>query len=185
MTRNRSISNRELAAQGVYMQKIESMSTDYLLIYQKETYKGDDILQKRPIIWSSLLAVATPYLRHTIFCIYDWNRKLTAQGVYMQKIESMSTHYLLIYHIWMSHVPHMNESCHTYEWVMSHIWMSPVPYMNETCLSDIFWYIKKRPIIWSSLLAIATPYLRHTIFCIYDTLSFDPIRPQKSKDSVS
>ena len=23
----------------------------------------------------------------------------------------------------MSHVTHMNESCHTYEWVMSHIWM--------------------------------------------------------------
>jgi len=26
----------------------------------------------------------------------------------------------------MSHVSHMNESCHTYEWVMSHIWMSHV-----------------------------------------------------------
>jgi len=24
-------------------------------------------------------------------------------------------------HIWMRHVPHMNESCPTYEWVMSHI----------------------------------------------------------------
>ena len=24
-------------------------------------------------------------------------------------------------HIWMSHVTHMNESCHTCEWVMSHI----------------------------------------------------------------
>ena len=23
-------------------------------------------------------------------------------------------------HIWMSHVPHMNESCRTYEWVMSY-----------------------------------------------------------------
>jgi hypothetical protein len=26
-------------------------------------------------------------------------------------------------HICMSHVTHMNESCHTYEWVISHIWM--------------------------------------------------------------
>jgi len=26
-------------------------------------------------------------------------------------------------HKWISHIPHMNESCHTYEWVMSHIWM--------------------------------------------------------------
>jgi len=26
-------------------------------------------------------------------------------------------------HMWMSHVTHVNESCHTYEWVMSHTWM--------------------------------------------------------------
>jgi len=36
-------------------------------------------------------------------------------------------------HIWMSHVAHMNESCHTYEWAMSHIWMSHVTHMNEPC----------------------------------------------------
>jgi len=28
-------------------------------------------------------------------------------------------------HIWMSHVTHLNESCHTHEWVMPHTWMSP------------------------------------------------------------
>ena len=34
----------------------------------------------------------------------------------------------------MSHVTHMNESCHTYEWVVSHIfWMSHVTHMNESC----------------------------------------------------
>ena len=33
----------------------------------------------------------------------------------------------------MSHVTHMNESCHTYEWVMSHIWMGHVTHMNESC----------------------------------------------------
>jgi len=36
-------------------------------------------------------------------------------------------------HVWMSHVAHMNESCHTYEWVMSRIWMSHVTHMNESC----------------------------------------------------
>jgi len=54
-------------------------------------------------------------------------------------------------HIWMSHVPHMNESCPTYECVMSsshmcrrslklilrgpvsHVWMSDVTRMNESC----------------------------------------------------
>jgi len=32
----------------------------------------------------------------------------------------------------MSHVTHMNESCHTYKSVMSHIWMSHVTHMNES-----------------------------------------------------
>jgi len=34
---------------------------------------------------------------------------------------------------WMSHVTHMNESCHTYEWVMSHIWMSHVTQVVDSC----------------------------------------------------
>ena len=33
----------------------------------------------------------------------------------------------------MSHVTHINESCHTYKRVMSHIWMSHVTRMNESC----------------------------------------------------
>ena len=36
-------------------------------------------------------------------------------------------------HIWMSHVTHMNESCHTCEWVMSHIWMTLLICMKEPC----------------------------------------------------
>ena len=32
-----------------------------------------------------------------------------------------SCHIWIMSHIWMSHVPRMNESCHLYEWVMSHI----------------------------------------------------------------
>jgi len=39
----------------------------------------------------------------------------------------------------MSHVTHMNESCHTYEWVMSHIWMSPVTHMNESWNDACVW----------------------------------------------
>jgi len=39
-------------------------------------------------------------------------------------------------HIWMSHVTHMNESCHTYEWVMSHIWMGHVTHTNESCHTE-------------------------------------------------
>jgi len=32
----------------------------------------------------------------------------------------------------MSHVTHMNESCHTYKWVTSHTWMSHVTHINES-----------------------------------------------------
>jgi len=46
-------------------------------------------------------------------------------------------------HIWestmshkrMSHVNHLNESCHTYEWVMSHMWISHNSVMSKTWLS--------------------------------------------------
>jgi len=37
--------------------------------------------------------------------------------------------------IWVSHVPHMSESCPSYEWVMSLIWVSHVPHMSESCPS--------------------------------------------------
>jgi len=35
----------------------------------------------------------------------------------------------------MSHVTHMNESCHTYEWVMSHVWMSHGTHINVSYFS--------------------------------------------------
>ena len=35
-------------------------------------------------------------------------------------------------HIWMSHVTHMNESCHTYQRVISQIWMSHDPHMHKS-----------------------------------------------------
>ena len=35
--------------------------------------------------------------------------------------------------IWMSHVTHMNESCHTYEWVMSYTWRNYIRDLKESC----------------------------------------------------
>jgi len=35
-------------------------------------------------------------------------------------------------HVCMSHVTHMNESCHTYAWVTSHVCMSHVTHMHES-----------------------------------------------------
>jgi len=36
------------------------------------------------------------------------------------------------YFWWISHVTHLNESCHTFEWVMPHTWMSHVTHLNES-----------------------------------------------------
>jgi len=36
-------------------------------------------------------------------------------------------------HTWMSHVTHINESCHTYEWPISHTW-EPVCPLNRVRL---------------------------------------------------
>ena len=47
--------------------------------------------------------------------------------------ESCHTCEWVMSHIWMSHVTHVNESCHICEWVMSHIWMSHVTHVNESC----------------------------------------------------
>jgi len=38
----------------------------------------------------------------------------------------------LLPHVEMSRVTHMNESWHTYEWVMAHIWMGHGTHMNES-----------------------------------------------------
>jgi len=46
--------------------------------------------------------------------------------------ESCHTYERVMSHIWTSHVTHMNESCHTFERVMSHIWMSHVTHMNTS-----------------------------------------------------
>ena len=47
--------------------------------------------------------------------------------------ESCHTYEWVMSHIQMSHVTHTNEPCHTYNWVMSHIWMSHVTHTNEPC----------------------------------------------------
>ena len=41
----------------------------------------------------------------------------------------------------MSHVTHMDESCHTYVWVMSHMWMGPVTHMDESCHTPFVWLL--------------------------------------------
>jgi len=41
-------------------------------LFGKETYKRDYILQKRPIIWSILLIVATPYLCVRLMILRVW-----------------------------------------------------------------------------------------------------------------
>jgi len=39
----------------------------------------------------------------------------------MSRVHMYVWHWWVMSHIWMSHVTHMNESCHKYQWVMPHI----------------------------------------------------------------
>jgi len=77
-------------------------------LFSKEPYKRDDILQKRPIVLSSLLIVATPY-------------------------EKVKSHVNGSCFIWASRVTfdcdmaHVNESRYTCKWAMFHA--------NESCLA--------------------------------------------------
>jgi len=57
---------------------------------------------------------------------------------------SCQTYECVMSHMWMSHVTHMNESCHAYEWivlynhtyecVMSHVCMRHITRVNISCL---------------------------------------------------
>jgi len=89
------------------------------------------IFRRRPTHYRALLREMTNKDKASYGSSPPCNAPVTYEGV-------MS-------HIWMSHVIHMNESCHTYEWVMPHIneschiWMVHatyewvVPHMNESC----------------------------------------------------
>jgi len=125
--------------------------------FAKEPYKRDDIVQKRPIIWSILLIVATPYhvkkshVTHSPLLIITehfashMNQSCHTCGrVTWHKNES--------YHVKKSHVTHsplliitehfashINQSWHTCKWVMSH---KIGTHVNESChtkLSHATW----------------------------------------------
>ena len=64
---------------------------------------------------------------------YEWFMSHIWMSHVTHMNESCHTYEWVMWHIWMSHVTHMNESCHTYKWVTSHIWMSYVTHMNESC----------------------------------------------------
>ena len=61
-------------------------------------------------------------------------------------------------HIWISHVTHMDESCHTYEWVMSHIWMSHVTQVDESS-HTYEWVIPTAYCMWSIISSFSNRYL--------------------------
>ena len=52
----------------IYMEWLRLVSSLKLYVsFAKEPYKKDEILQKRPIIWRSVLIIATPYVkRHRV-----------------------------------------------------------------------------------------------------------------------
>jgi len=114
--------------------------------FAKETYKRDDILQKRPIILSILLTVATPYVIyiarvketcHKYECgmsalatlrrvplgvmSYAWRKHVTYVHMYTYIYECI---YICIY------VTHWKEKSHTHQKKMSQIWTRYVTHMK-------------------------------------------------------
>ena len=85
--------------------------------------------------------------------------------------ESYHTFECVMSHVWMSHVTRLNESCHTYKWVLLHV------QHTQICGMGWLWLVgsiklqvsfakepykkhenlRKRPIILSILLTVATP----------------------------
>jgi len=50
----------------------------------------------------------------------------TSNGKQASISESCHTYEPVIFHVWISHVTHLNKSWSAYEWVVSHIWRSHV-----------------------------------------------------------
>ena len=72
-------------------------------------------------------------VNETALCMYEWVMSHIWMSHVTHMNESCHTYEWVMSHIWMSHVTHRNESSHTYEWVMSHICISHVTHMNESC----------------------------------------------------
>jgi len=64
-------------------------------------------------------------MSHICTHIHEGSRKKVSNMWLIHMCDSFIcvTHAWVMSHIGMSHVTHVNESCHTYEWVMSHILM--------------------------------------------------------------
>ena len=85
-------------------------SLKFQVSFAKEPYTRDNILQKRPIIWWSLL-IEPPHMRISAFQPWECD---------------------LMFTVLMSHVTRMNESCLTYAYVMCHMCVSHAAHVNST-----------------------------------------------------
>jgi len=61
------------------------------------------------------------------------HRPIAHAQTHAHNIESFSTYEWVMFHIWMGHVSHMNESCLTQKWVMQ----TPVAHAHERVISHI------------------------------------------------
>jgi len=113
--------------------------------FAKEPYKGDYILQKRPIIWRSLLIVATPYV------------DLHSERPYRARWRCGHTSKCLHWRCESALLRHIEKPCRAIE----------KPYLasrygeagpTEYSLFDRA-LLQKRPIIGRSLLIVAAPYV--------------------------
>ena len=88
----------------------------------------------------------------------------------MSYIYSSIPNLLVIYlsHIWMSHVTHMNASCHTHAWVMLHIWSSNpnslVIYQSHIWTSHVA-HMNERAYEWIT----SRTWMRHVTHMVFNS----------------
>ena len=91
-----------------------------------------DVLQCAAACCSVLQCVALCYF--VLEGVAEWCIIFNPQLQHLPLLWVIShIHPRVMSHIWMSHVTHMNASCHTQKWVMSCIETSRVTHMQEVC----------------------------------------------------
>jgi len=102
--------------------------------FAKEPYKRDDILQKRPIIFRSLLIVAIPIRQWLLACkcVTHLNVSCHAYKWVMSRIQ-------------MRQVAHTNESCHIYKWGVRQSEKNGPVFGGLFCKSALCLWMKRSP----------------------------------------
>ena len=99
------VSSSSVRDKGTFLYKSDTMGYEWHIsasVNDKEPYKRDYILQKRPIILRSLLIVATPYEWHTQH-LWVVHHKVTLWVTHHSRVILWVTHHYVRVILWVTH----------------------------------------------------------------------------------